>query len=269
MSFVDKLKDIFKVDMRGWFNTKKTQIIIVNNPAQKTPFVHSEQNLKINFLALDSEVKKQLQLALKEAFDEKEVDLLEQISKERVEDIKEKSKNPKTQEILEFYKGKIRDDHLKALEACLYLRSVFLEGGNIKNLKLDIIKRFGDEGRNISSLCSAGYFEGYIRQVYEEMSTTSSFTNEDFKRYFRTIVRISPFAIFVSEDKDKDELSGEILHKISVHKNYGVKFLAIHGIGYKNIQKIRKVVYDLHQYFDSEPEYEEKSGIVLVKINFK
>ena len=142
-------------------------------------------------------------------------------------------------------------------------------GGNIKNLKLDIIKRFGDEGRNISSLCSAGYFEGYIRQVYEEMSTTSSFTNEDFKRYFRTIVRISPFAIFVSEDKDKDELSGEILHKISVHKNYGVKFLAIHGIGYKNIQKIRKVVYDLHQYFDSEPEYEEKSGIVLVKINFK
>ncbi len=54
----------------------------------------------------------------------------------------------------------------------------------------DLTKKFGEEGKMISNLCTAGYFDpdGYISQLYKEMSGSPNFDLLKFKEEFRKIL---------------------------------------------------------------------------------
>ncbi|MFB6189995.1 MAG: hypothetical protein ABEJ91_00285, partial [Candidatus Nanohaloarchaea archaeon] len=76
------------------------------------------------------------------------------------------------------------------------------EDKNPEPIKEDIQDRFGEEGRKITSLCSAGYFDedGYLRELYQNMNQ-----EDDFQDRFDEIVRFLPFTVFVSKwDSNKD-----------------------------------------------------------------
>jgi len=171
-------------------------------------------------------------------------------------------------DILAFYRDKIDPIHFKAMEASVYLREVFQEGKDVTELKSDIIKKYGTQGKNITNMCSAGYFEGYIREVYDEMSSDMDFKMNDFTKYFNVLVTTSPFAIFVHKEMGEDELSGLILHKIASHQKYGVSFLAIHGIGRTNVRKIKKIVVELDEKDEFTINKQQNKNIILVKITF-
>lgn len=269
MGWFDKLIDIIKLDLRG-ANLFSPKIIIINRPDKEDKFLISEDKNKvsINYPLLDYKEKELLKEGLKEGFEEKEVDLLEEKSGERVRDITQKIKCRRTQTILEFYKDKIPLLHWKALEASLYLRDVFEQGGAVGELKKDIIRKFGDDGRNIANLCSAGYFENYIKRIYEEMSFIPDFTIEKFQDHFKTIVTISPFAIFVSKEMNEEELSGEIWYRLETYKRYGIEFLAIHGIGKNNIQKIRRIIQGIEDKKNLNININQERNIIFVKIEF-
>ena len=139
-------------------------------------------------------------------------------------------------------------------------------------MKKDLIKRFGDEGRIICNLCTSGYFDegGYIKQLYGEMSASSDFEPAKFRGEFKKIVTLSPFAEFVYKDMSEEELAGEINQKLSTYQKYGIKFLAIHGIGKQNVEKIRKIVYELEeQNPDLKPKIAQEENIIQVTIYFK
>ncbi len=268
MSWLDKLEHIIKVDLRG-LKIFSPNINIIRNPEKKEKATISEDKkiININFDSLEDSEKKELLNSIKQGFDDNEIkNLLEDNSEKLVKDIKLESGSQITKKVLDFYKDKISYKHYQALEASLYLRRVFERGEPINNLKRDIVQKFGEDGRNICNLCSAGYFEGHIKQVYSEMSFSKGFSIVKFKDHFEDIVKTSPFAIFVSKETNGDELSGEIYHKLQTYKKYGVSFLAIHGIGKNNIKKINKIIQELEEEIEIDTKIKQDGNIIIVKI---
>lgn len=273
MTWFDKLKDIIKIEIKELI---KININTVNNPDPEVNHTLSadKKTLTINATKVEAEgKKKELFEALKEGVEQDDLLLIESKAECRIKDIRAKLKEGDIGTILKFYKDKIDENHWKALQASLYVRKVFEKReGSIDYLKKDLIKRFGDEGRIICNLCTSGYFDkdGYITQLYTEMSASSDFEPAKFGEEFKKIVTLSPFAEFVHKDMSEEELAGEINQKLSTYQKYGIRFLAIHGIGKQNVEKIRKIVDELEkQNPDLKPKIAQEENIIQVTIYFK
>src|SRR3989344_4051773 len=186
MAWFEKLTSFINIDLKG-LKLINVNIAIIKDPKNKDKFTLSEEENKliINSSALDETETNKLIEVVGEGFNAGEIDLLEEKSSERVSDIKKTSSSSETRRILEFYKDKISEQHWNALESSLYMRAVFRRGEPVGELKRDIVNKFGEDGRNISNLCSAGYFEGYIKQVYDEMAFQKEFTIDKFTSYFK------------------------------------------------------------------------------------
>ena len=68
---------------------------------------------------------------------------------------------------------------------------------------------------------------------------------------------------------ESDELSGEIIHKIETHKKYGISFLAIHGLGKKNVKKILEIVHELEEEKNLDIAINQQNYIIFVKIRIE
>lgn len=265
----EKLKDIIKIDLRNAkFLNFQINLVKVAKDKEKVRVSEDARKIDINYLTLEESELKLLKEEIKSHFEKKEIDILESKSDDRVEDIKQKAKSQRNKAILSFYKDKISLKHWEALELSLYLKAVFEDSEPVNDLKRDIIRKYGNEGNIIANLCSAGYFEGHIKGIYEEMSFQTDFTPEKFKDYFELILRISPFAIFVSREMDEEELSGLVNYKLEAHKRYGINFIAIHGIGKNNVSKIINVVKEIEKKGDFKIIIKQDGNIILVKILF-
>ncbi|MEK6921205.1 MAG: hypothetical protein AABX82_04940, partial [Nanoarchaeota archaeon] len=224
MTWFDKLKDFVKVEIKELI---KININIINEPKTENVYTTSpdKKTVNINFAQINLQEKKEILKILKEGFDQDDILLIENKANYRIKDIRSKLKDGVIEEILNFYRGKIEEQHWRALRASLYVRKTF-EGreGSVDQLKKDLVKRFGEEGKMISNLCTAGYFdkEGYISQLYKEIYASGNFEPSKFKEEFKKIVTLSPFAEFVYIDMTEEELCCQILYKISVHKKYGI-----------------------------------------------
>ena len=115
------------------------------------------------------------------------------------------------------------------------MRKKFEKGVSISDLKRDIIMRFGDRGRNISNLCSAGYFEEFLIPLYNS-------DKENFERIYEDLIANSMLAVFVNSGMDADDIPKELERKILISKKYGFKFIHVHGIGKKNISTIKEFI---------------------------
>ncbi len=270
LSFIDKIKSLFEnanINIKI-LNFENSNFSIVNQTGNSKKIIQQDNKLMFNYPQFDDSEKNILKEGLKESFNNSEIDLLEDNSNDTINDFESKASKRSNKTILEFYKDKILDKHLRALEASLYLKEVFESGSDISKLKKQIISKFGDDGRNICNLCSAGYFEGYIKEVYNDFAFSNDFVPKKFMDYFDIILKTSPFAIFVSREMTEIELSGLINHKLDTHKKYGIKFLAVHGIGANNVKKIRKIIDSLS--VDKQLNvsiFQEGNNIVTIKIN--
>ncbi len=263
MAWLEKLKHIVEIHHVFNFN-------IVNNVSSKEPLKVSDNKVEINKPALNDKEWEETKLFLRdEIFDKRKATFLEKEAEKRIIDIKEKLNLKTTKDILEFYRDKISPWHLSALEASLYLREAFNQGEAIEKMKWDIIHKFGTEGKNISNLCSSGYFEGYIKELYNEMSS-HSLPIQDFQYRFREIIRDSPFAVFVNHYMKKEDIKMQIDLKMQRFQGYGIDFLAIHGIGSENVKKIQEIIYELqHERGDIKMEMKQEASIIQVKITLK
>ncbi len=265
MGFLEALKQIIKIDLSSAKILSPTIIVKKEGDSRKT--IVDNGVPKVNLLALDSEEKEKVMRALLTGFERKDIlNIIEKKAEDRVIDIKRKASA--TELTLSYYKDKISDRHYKILEASLYLREVYRQGSDIKDLKRDIMRKYGEDGKIISNLCSANYFEGYLKQAYEEMSQSPTFTPEEYQQYFQTIITTQPFAIFVHTEMEEDELEGLIQRKIQTHQNYGIKFLAIHGIGYQNVKKILKIVSEMEDRDSYKTGIAQQGNVITVTIYF-
>ncbi|MBS3102492.1 hypothetical protein J4458_03520 [Candidatus Woesearchaeota archaeon] len=263
MGFLEALKQIINIDLdlSNFINIK-----IIRNSQNNQKFIPSRdaKTLSINYPQLEGKEKQAVNKALKDGFESGEIDhFMESFSEKKVEDIKEKLNLKNTKEILEFYKDKIPLNYYRALEASLYARTNFSAGRSIAEDKRDIKNKFGEEGNNICNLCTAGYFEGYIKEAYEEMESSNNFSIDEWQKYFKLIVRTSPFAVFVYRDMSEEELSGIIMYRLDTNIKYGIKFVDIHGIGWDNVKKIKNILRELQKERDLDPEIQSPSKMII------
>jgi len=216
----------------------------------------------------DTNKLKVLQQAIKkEVLDQGSI-LLEEKAEHILIDFLQIDSQKENKNFLEFFKGKIPSADLEILRASIYVDSVYRRGQSVSELKLDIIKKYGERGKNIVNLYTAGYFETIIKPLYQEMIMLPDFSPEKFIERYNTIVMQFPFAVFVNNKMTQQELLQEVEKKIEINKKYGIKQLNIHGIGEDNITKIQELLLTLRKKISWPPVIDSDRKFITVQIHF-
>ncbi|MBS3076375.1 hypothetical protein J4481_01380 [Candidatus Pacearchaeota archaeon] len=192
MAWFDKLKALFNFELNS-------PLISVNvtknsdNAFQDREFVLDENKgqLIINYDKLNLDKKQKLRQIFRdkvegggEIFEINSFKLLSELYNYQ----KSKGEDKK---ILDFFSSLIPKEDLEALESSLFLRRKFNEKKDIRKLKEDIRRRFGDRGNNIANLCTAGYFEKFLIPLFNS-------SKEDFERIYEVVISKLVLVIFCS-----------------------------------------------------------------------
>lgn len=189
--------------------------------------------------------------------------LLEKETSKLLYQLYEYNKKSPDNVILSFFRPIIPPNDFEALESSLYLRYVFRQNKDIKKLKTDIRKRFGDRGNNIANLCTAGYFENFLMNLYNS-------SQEKFKELYEVIIDKSIVAVFVYGEMRQEDITSQIKNKIEISKKYGIKFIHIHGIGRNNITKIKECIRQQKQFFELfDKNIFERESILILELLLK
>lgn len=161
---------------------------------------------------------------------------------------------------------------LRALEASLLMREYFkAHKDGVEDIKADIIERFGDRGRRIANLCTAGYFENLVSLCKENCDTPEG--QAKFKSIYEMIISQEAFAVFVTGSMSEDQTEYAVVKKTASNMIYGKKYVDIHGIGTSNVKKINTVLKRLSKDsgFSKVKETEifhESKSLVFIRLKF-
>lgn len=179
--------------------------------------------------------------SLPDAIEQDEITLIDREARARLENLFQSDADNK--DILQFFAPILPGDDIAIL------RSSFLVGKLWERraprhaaIKNDIIDRYGDRGRNICNLATAGYFHSVIKPLYEAMRKVSGFKLGEFHAHYEVIIDQSAFAVFVSSKMGVAVIVEEVKTKIRRNSKFGIKYVNIHGIGKETVKNIRTAV---------------------------
>ena len=269
MSWLDPLKKIFpKLTSLVTFNIN----INSNNRNEKVKIDASSKNVSINLEKLTPKEEGVVKSVLAEAVNENKL-LLQDKSKLMLEDFELEDKSEKTKEIISFLTPLISQEDLIVWRASLYLKKCFQEGkSGVAILKSQLSQKYGDRGNNIANLCTAGYLEEYLIPMHEALKKSiadAGKVKERFQIFYATIVNDLPFTIFVCAQMHEGEIKKTILDKMEQNMKYGLKFFNIHGIGTRNIKKIKEVLAEIeNKKILANKNITEGNDIIFVRLEF-
>ena len=223
----------------------KSSIVIIKNPEKDLlNFDKNGERVNINIDKLEKEQLEALGEIIKEYFEEdKELfkeNLLEYAGE--LDDYKEE--NP-DKEILSYFKDKLTKEDFEILRISLFLRSRYRLKENVSKIKEDIVKKFGDRGKNIANLCSSGYFENFIKPLWEaihESIEDKENAGKEFYQIFELIVKNGLLAVFVHHHMTVDKLSSLIAKRIEESTRYGFAMVSeqlyIHALSKTNVKTV-------------------------------
>lgn len=199
--------------------------------------------------------------------------LLEPKTEELMADVSEFQSDEAVGLELSNLKGKIPVADLPIWEAALYIKrqhDAHGLGANIAHLKTGIKDRYGDRGRNIANLCTAGYLNDIILPIYNELSSRPDFQIDEFNTQYEVIVMQYPFAVFVARSTTVAQVLREITSKILYNKAYGIHTLNIHSISDDNNRKVLSIIEDekVTQHYTDQPKIVRDGSVMLVKLYF-
>lgn len=262
MSFLEKLKNLFKVDI----NINSPLVLINSNNKSHTNndnrALYYDPQSKRNYLDF-SKIKKD-DAAIKEAvydYLSSGQELLELETAELLYQLYDYQKTS-DRKIIDFFRNIISPADLEALDASLFLRTAFLRRESHERrakLKYDIQLSFGERGKNISNLCTAGYFENFLIPLYNS-------SQDKFNELYELIVKNSVLAVFVHQSMSKEEINSEVERKIAMSIKYGLKFVHIHGIGQSNVNRIKEYLENSPNSLSYEKKFFEKDNILIVEL---
>ncbi len=271
MSIFDKLKKIFH--FQGPLINIKFINNSYNNVETKNKPIHYDANTEETLINLDEispKQKKGIKALIDEHLNERTNKILQKETQDFFNDLHSYDKKNDSQ-ILTFFQKIIPPSDFEALEASLYLRNVFknqarignqAEREKVKKIKFDIIQAFGERGRNISNLCTSGYFEGFLKPLYNVVS------KKDFNDLYEMIVGKAALALFVHEKMSSRDITSEITRKLNISIKYGIKSIHIHGIGVQNIEKIKGCLRKQEKFFNffKQKIHEENNILIMILI---
>lgn len=261
------LSGMKSVDTNLVSGNRNSPLISLGKVEDNSKHVHVDINIGSKELD-DPEKLKLVQSIVKEAtLEDKQHPLLESTVSSTVKAIPGVTENS---ELVQYFTGKIPSSDIQALRSAVYMRSLYVEGQSVDEMKHDIMSRFGPRGANIANLCTAGYFESHIRPMYEEFKQRPNFTPQLFIEHYNILVEGAPFAVFIGRNKSSEDLVNEVEHKISTNKSYGIKQLNLHAIGAENVKKLHKVIGDerISKFFTSSPAINIDGHVMNAQIFF-
>lgn len=270
MDLLDKLSKIISIDFSKLKKLVNHIHILSDNQHEKVTVNDNKKvvNITINIGKLESKNIPQLQSVLKGLVTKNDALLIEDGANKTLKDFKGVDSQAENRQFLEYFKGKIPARDIEILRASLYLKSVYERGGNVSQLKQDIMNRYGDRGKNISNLCSAGYFTSQIKPLYAEMYSQPNFSAEEFLKIYEIIITESPYAVFINARMSEIDVKKEVLNRMEIGRKYGIKYLNIHGIGKDNADRITNLLKELTPKLAKPPEITRGERFIVVKIWF-
>lgn len=244
MPFLEKLKEIikldFKIDLRQFFHIN----IVVN---KNLPAIQIDDQSKTLTVNLDhSQTKEKITPAIKDAVLKEQMLLMEQSMEQMIDEVKKSESNVDNIKLIEKLKEFIPPADIPIIRAALYLKKKYRDRDpGVQRLKEDIVERYGDRGRKIANLCTAGYFENQILPLLQALQTGEKVDKTRFQEMYDIMILQSGFAVFVHAFMTKDRLKKTLLEKIDSNLKYGMKVLHIHGIGKENVKNIRRTVDEI------------------------
>ena len=256
MTFFERLQEIIKVDLK--LDIHLHHLINFNfTRNDHSPAISYQEPTKlivVNFERLSADQQDEIKSLIKPSINNENKLLLNEKAKETLESVDLEEGSGDERGLLDFYKDKIPQDDYLALRAALHLRKRFRAGASrdeIYLMRTQIIKSFPERGENISKLCSSGYFENWIKTVYNIMSVRPGFKKEDFVKTFHLFIDEGAFAVFVSEKMSPDDIKADIERERSIQVRYGVPdpSVLVHAIGRSNIENANMAFYDLKEKY--------------------
>lgn len=264
MAFLEKLKKLIgiKFDLKSFFNIHITI-------DKSTKNINKSKTIEIGY----NQYKDKLKPILKKALEERWTIISKEAS-DLIKDEKQVKAIPKNKNLLEFFKDIIPPEDHTILRASVLIYEKFKKNEEVSDLKHGLIQNYGRRGKNICNLYSAGYFGGFLKEVYEIMSQDSEFDVEAYNDFYQLVVTESPYAVFISKNMDNKEVKEIILVRIGKNKKYGIKNFKIHGIGRDNCKKIRGVIEELENEMTKvgilfDKIIYEKNNIISVTLKFR
>jgi len=268
MDILGNLQSIFKIDLSGLKKLQTKVQIIFQAFSNNKKIVIKGPIIIINTNPLDKNEIIRVQGIIRDAVDKDRIPLLQDDTQKLLEDFKHVDSESVSQNLTAYFKGKIPATDIEALRQSIYVKAVSDRGGDIQKLKRDITARYGNRGKNICNLYSAGYFTSQIQPMYEEMISQPDFSPSDFNTAYEMIVIESPYAVFINREMANESAVKEVRDRIDTAKKYGIRYLNIHGIGEANVDKIVFILEKLRSDFSLPEEIKRQGNVIVVKIQF-
>lgn len=266
MSFVEKLLEIFHIEINKLKEVKiapNLRILSDNNFSKTENHTHinivvnSKKEIEsINYEALSQQERDAL---VKLLLNENRVMLIPSNIYPKLEEAKDYVKSPKNP-TLTYFESKLLPEDVRILRSADFIKSLYDSGktSEITQLKKQLAEVYGQKVNVICNLYTAGYFETFLTEKYEDMAQEPNFTPSDFHDLYRSLISDFPVAIFVSSGTTATAVEKQILGKLERIKESKLNYLNIHGIGEENIATIESIL-----------DREEISSMIASKSVFK
>lgn len=183
-------------------------------------------NFTIN-IPSDGDISEETKKFLREEFSKNNIQFLFQPSDHEIEDYNKFEKRSPQTDIIEFFKDKISPEDLQCLRTGLYVGELTKTNKNRAVQIKDRASLRGKRTHNIINIASAGYFELYIKPLFENKPI------EEARQDYEEIVTFLPEFIFVHNNMSEQDIISELKKKITQKEKYHlqVKQIIISGLG--------------------------------------
>lgn len=143
-----------------------------------------------------------------------------------------------SRELLAFYRGIIPEGDIPILRTAVFIRALALKRENVRKHKRDLTDRYGDRGRHICNMVTAGYFDTFLPRLHEENTA-------EFRRLYEIIVTENPLAVFVSDPQTVYQIVQNIKRSVRAALRYRTTdSVNVHAFGRENALKVERILND-------------------------
>lgn len=222
-------------------------------------------NYNFTFNITDKDIDEETKKILQESFHSGKIQFLYKNSEQEISGYNAFAQNSPIEELTSFFSRKISPEDILLLRTGLYVQHLNNIGDVDQAIRIRDHASKDRRSRNIINLASAGYFESYIKPIFEnnepEIATIE----------YNDIVRYMPETIFINNKMAPEDIALEVDDKIQEKEQYhiAVSKIMINGIGQQCIQSIEEAIIILNKkypHFSISKEIKRTNDFIYIKV---
>ena len=270
MTILENLKTVFEGKLGDVLSHNNITFFNFSRNTNETIEVKDGNKLVIDISKATEEERKKIRNILDSRVQSENEAFLMDHSSGKTLKIKQSLPSGESEELLKFYKDKLKPEMYKALEASLIVKNAFERGEDISEIKQDISERYPTFGNNLCNLVTRDYFNKHFKELYRSMLEDEDFDINVYQRKVENIVKSLPYTVFITRYKAYDELSREVRFKLDKQQKYGAGKLLLHGLGRENVNTTVTILeeYKENNHLNTQIEINPKKTIITATFIF-